>query len=125
MKTIHKQVKYKDFEVDEKMLPIIKQLNENGIETLYSCQGGENDRPYVLIKASDKADKFLKEVVKLDDSLSCHFSITHYPSNLEAKIECRCGEYRYYITCLNVELMQYVFNMAIGILNKKEDNKND
>ena len=48
METEHKQVKYQDFEVDKKMLPIIKTLNENDIETLYSCQGDENSRPYVV-----------------------------------------------------------------------------
>lgn len=43
MKTIHKQVKYKDFKVDEELLSTIKALNEAGIETLYSCCGLDKD----------------------------------------------------------------------------------
>lgn len=41
--TLHKQVKYKDFEVDEELLSTIKALNEAGIETLYSCCGLDED----------------------------------------------------------------------------------
>ena len=41
--TLHKQVKYRDFEVDEELLSTIKALNEAGIETLYSCCGLDED----------------------------------------------------------------------------------
>ncbi len=72
---IHKQVSYKDFTVDIEMLPLIENLNENGIQTLYSCCGLDEDgnkdkpakelikknlRPYVIISADEKGYMFTR-----------------------------------------------------------------
>ena len=77
---MHKQVKYKDFEVDEEILPIIKKLNENGLETIFSCCGLDDDgdkdkpvrelikknlRPYIIINANDNGLKFVRLLLLL------------------------------------------------------------
>ena len=74
---MHKQVKYKDFEVDEEMLPIIKKLNENGLETVFSCCGldddGDKDKPayklnhnmYIIIKENALSSGFIKVLLAL------------------------------------------------------------
>ena len=84
MKTIHKQVKYKDFEVDEEMLPIIKDLNENGIITLYSCCGLDKDDDktktmgqkldknldtYIVIENNLKGQVFVNLLLKIQDMI--------------------------------------------------------
>lgn len=41
------------FECDKKLVPLLKELNEAGIITLYSCQGNPKDPidvPYLMIK---------------------------------------------------------------------------
>lgn len=71
MQTTHKQVKFKDTTVDKEMLPIIKKLNENGIETIFSCCGlddGDKDKPayklnhnmYIVIKEDVLSNSFIK-----------------------------------------------------------------
>ena len=81
MKTLHKQVKYKDFEVDEELLPTIKALNEAGIETLYSCCGldedNDKDKPaskrkgetYITIFVDINAELFLRMLRQLIDNI--------------------------------------------------------
>ena len=72
MQATHKQVKFKDTTVDKEMLPLVKALNDAGIETLYSCQGfeKEKDRPtqnaYIVFKDNEKAHLFVKFVLLLN-----------------------------------------------------------
>lgn len=72
---MHNQVQYKDFTVDIEMLPLIENLNNSGIQTLYSCCGLDEDgnkdkpardlikknlRPYVIISADEKGYMFTR-----------------------------------------------------------------
>lgn len=91
MKTIHKQVKYKDFEVDEELLSTIKALNEAGIETLYSCCGldedNDKDKPankrkgetYITIKFNYcfNSELFIRTLAKLIRDISYIHSSNH------------------------------------------------
>ena len=125
MKTIHQQVKYKDFEVDEKMLPIIKLLNENGIETLYSCQGDENSRPYVVIKSSDIAEAFVMTLLKTDfiyrnEKMKDTNDNKYFVSGFEATIDYQLGYYRYSIRCLNLDDMNFMFHVVLDILKESK-----
>ena len=123
MKTIHKQVKYKDFEVDEKMLPIIKQLNENGIETLYSCQGDENKKPYVVIKSSDKVEIFIKTLLMVDfmarnEKMKQTNDNKYFVSEFDVIFDCQQGEYRYCIRSLDIKNMENMFNITLNLINQ-------
>ena len=72
MQTAHKQVKFKDTTVDEAMLPLVKALNDAGIETLFSCQGfimdkdTPTDNAYIAFKDSEKAYLLVKFVLLLN-----------------------------------------------------------
>ena len=94
MKTIHKQVKYKDFEVDEEMLPIIKELNENGIITLYSCCGldkdgdktktmeqklDKNSDTYIVIENNLEGQIFVNLLLRIQDAVLKNSNKIHYP----------------------------------------------
>ena len=121
MNTEHKQVVYKNFEVDEAMLPIIKVLNDNGIETLYSCQGDDNNRPYVVIKSSDKAEIFVKTLLMLDfmcrsEKMKKANNETQIASSFEVTFDCQLGEYRYCIRSLDLKNMEYMFNTVLNLM---------
>lgn len=94
MKTIHKQVKYKDFEVDEEMLPIIKKLNENGIITLYSCCGldkdgdktktmeqklDKNSDTYIVIEDNLEGQLFVNLLLRIQDTILKNSNKIHCP----------------------------------------------
>lgn len=94
MKTIHKQVKYKDFEVDEEMLPVIKELNENGIITLYSCCGLDEDGDktktmeqkldknldtYIVIENNPKGQLFINTLLMVQDIILKDSNKIYYP----------------------------------------------
>ena len=74
---MHNQVQYKDFTVDIEMLPLIENLNNSGIQTLYSCCGldedGNKDTPAreLIKKIPDTISTIAANIVILKISV-CH-----------------------------------------------------
>ena len=123
MKTIHKQIKYKDFEVDEEMLPIIKLLNENDIETIYSCQGDKTHRPYVVIKSFNKAEIFIKTLLMIDfvarnEKMKQANDNKYIASEFEVTMDCQQGEYRYCVRSMDLKNMERMFNATLDLMNR-------
>ena len=107
---MHKQVEYKGMMIDEKILPLVKLLNENGIETSYSCEGDQEHMPYILLPASDETDKFIKNLLYFDFmcrdiKMKNKKDGVHLSSNFHVEYDCELGYLRYCIRCTNLEEM--------------------
>ena len=116
----HKQVKFKDFEIDEKIKPIIELLDNHKIETLYSCQGDENNMSYVVIKSSDNSEVFVKTLLMLDfmtrDAKMKTKPGKHFSSGFNVSFDCELGYFRYCIRCINLSEMEYMFKTVLDML---------
>ena len=117
--TEHKQVEYKGLMIDEKILPLVKLLNENGIETLYSCEGDEKNMPYISFMASDEADKLVENLLYLDFicrdiKMKNKKDGVHIASDLLVEYDCELGYFRYCIRCTNLQntilMIQTIFD---------------
>jgi len=126
---MHKQVKYKDFEVDEEILPVIKKLNENGIETIFSCCGldddGDKDKPayklnhnmYIVIKEDILSNSFIKILLILRYKLMKQDGdVTKLPL-IEVNYDFCNDSFRYSVNAIN----SCTFNAFNSLLNNAID----
>ena len=136
---MHKQVKYKDFEVDEEMLPVIKKLNENGLETVFSCCGLDEDldkdkpayklnkRIYTIIKDTYGTSGFIKALLMLQyrymkqgDSSSTRLPL------IEVSYDYYEEGFRYTLVAVNsctLNTYSFFIDAAIDLWRKYEEDK--
>lgn len=132
---MHKQVKYKDFEVDEEILPIIKKLNENGIETIFSCCGldddGDKDKPayklnynmYIIIKEDILSNSFIKILLILRYKFMKQDDNAIKLPLIEVNYDFFDDSFRYSINAINsctFNIFNLLLNNAIDLLKETQ-----